>query len=110
MIEHVATRHNRLSDAAPLVSAGLVTLVAVTVVGIGLEIAYSNVQTSGYSPGSIAISAVYVLCVVMIPGYSGRALGLRSHWGVRRSLTFAAKLSLALQLLWVPITLAVFSM
>jgi hypothetical protein len=84
----------------------VLTLLAVVLVGLGAEVAYSNAQTSGYSARSVFWILVYLVGVYVVPRVLTRPWGKQSLDRlilIRRASLF----SLLIQILFLPTLLVI---
>ena len=62
-----STRLNRLRFSISLASTFLLAAIALVFAGMGGLVAFSNMQTADYSPGSIGWATFYTFLVIALP-------------------------------------------
>ena len=95
-------RTRRVGNAIVTAWTTVLAVAAAALICLGSEIAFSNMQTSSYSLGSIGWAAVYLLVVLGLPILVVKVLSRRGHPGGAHALRIASWTSLLLQLLFLP--------
>ena len=101
---------NRTGRVFEILGSTCLVIVAVGLAALGTEIAYSNMQTSAYSVGSIVVGVIYLCVVIGVPVITthGRLHGA-AGWNAP-SMRLASGVSILCECIFVPFAFLLFLM